>query len=444
MRSPRTLVISGYGFGQNSGGPITLSNLFYGWHKDALAIICSDPNGSDASITPNTYHATRSIRIPGIGLRYELRTRSELYRDINAMGSCLVMHGPKHRLRQVLGEFVRRLGVIGIFESFPIKADMDRFIRHFNPEVIYTHPGNIAFASLALEVHRKYRIPIVVHIMDDLPNVLFQEGYLSGFCKRRMYDLLFQLCQAAFICMGISRTMCQEYSEKFGKDFLCFHNPVNPVFLKRNSGCSRTMGKGNVLRISYVGRVGWGVSESLLDICKAVDQLNSEGMHVIFDIYVNDLSLLGPLFPRIPGEHGIINFREAPKDPEGIADVLQDSSILVLPVDFDEKSIAAIRLSMPTKIPAYLASGKPVLLYGPTEVGFVRDAMEGKWALVVNRRSLKDLTKTIGSLCSDAHMCNSLLGKASLKIKEFDAEMVRAKFRSCLEKTAGNQTGSKH
>jgi hypothetical protein len=59
----------------------------------------------------------------------------------------------------------------------------------------------------------------------------------------------------------------------------------------------------------------------------------------------------------------------------------------VLPSNFDVNSYKHIRFSMPAKLPAYLASRTPILLYGPPGTAQSDYAIADQWAEVINKRS---------------------------------------------------------
>jgi hypothetical protein len=78
-----------------------------------------------------------------------------------------------------------------------------------------------------------------------------------------------------------------------------------------------------------------------------------------------------------------IRLQDTISDDEVFFHTLQYVDILVLPVSFDEHTIQYIRYSMPTKVPAYLAVGTPILVYGPAEVAQVSYAKKAGWGMPV-------------------------------------------------------------
>lgn len=113
--------------------------------------------------------------------------------------------------------------------------------------------------------------------------------------------------------------------------------------------------------------------------------------------------------------------------------MMNNSDLLVLPVNFDASSIQFIRLSMPTKIPAYLTSGTPILVYGPKNVAQVEYARAARWGYIVDEGSLDHLERGISELIANGELRArlSLMARQAAK-KNHDDRMVRANFQKAL------------
>ena len=83
-----------------------------------------------------------------------------------------------------------------------------------------------------------------------------------------------------------------------------------------------------------------------------------------------------------------ITVGESPPDGDDFIRLLRSASVLLLPVNFDRQSADLIRYSLPTKVPAYLASGTPILAYGPRRMAQIEYARDERWAHIVNERSV--------------------------------------------------------
>ena len=107
--------------------------------------------------------------------------------------------------------------------------------------------------------------------------------------------------------------------------------------------------------------------------------------------------------------------------------------MLVLPVNFDGATIEYVRLSFPTKLPAYMLSGTPILAYGPEEVAQIRLARDEGWGRVVSRRDRPLLKAAIRALCQPGDG-RAQLGRRAQDVaqRDHDASRVRAGFQQAI------------
>ena len=168
--------------------------------------------------------------------------------------------------------------------------------------------------------------------------------------------------------------------------------------------------------------------ESLWEIARAVARLSADGMDVQLWIhspahesaYLRDLS--SPAV-RIEG----------PPDPKSIARLLAGTALLVLPYNFDARSARYIRLSLPTKAPAYMISATPVLVYAPADVATARYAARERWGYVVSSRGEQAVTLALTRLMDDPDLRERLGRQAqAVALARHDAGKVRSEFWDVL------------
>jgi transcription initiation factor TFIIIB Brf1 subunit/transcription initiation factor TFIIB len=88
---------------------------------------------------------------------------------------------------------------------------------------------------------------------------------------------------------------------------------------------------------------------------------------------------------------------------------------------------------MPTKVPAYLTAGTPILAYGPKEVAQISYAVRDEWALVVAERDQDCLKSAIKRIAEDLDLRDRLRKKAiQIAQKNHDAIVVRTSFQGAL------------
>jgi glycosyltransferase involved in cell wall biosynthesis len=224
--------------------------------------------------------------------------------------------------------------------------------------------------------------------------------------------------------------MCRVYEGRFGVPFNSFQNAVDT---RRWAGPdSAAISTGSTVRILYTGSVlEFAQRASLATCCQAVANLRRQGLDVVLDIY-------SPAFQTSGMEHLFrvddgIRLHDVISDDERYFRTLAEADILLLPVNFDPASIAYIRLSMPTKVPSYLVSGTPVLVYGPPEVAQVRYAREAEWGHVVQEQGAEAVAAGLRTLIEDQALRQSLSGNARrLAAERHDVTAVRTCFQAAL------------
>jgi len=101
---------------------------------------------------------------------------------------------------------------------------------------------------------------------------------------------------------------------------------------------------------------------------------------------------------------------------------------------------------MPTKIPAYLVSGTPILVYGPQAVAQVRYAQEAGWGHVVCRKGVEHLIQGVRELVGDGALRETLSRTAKgTAQRNHDTTDVRRRFQLALCQAgsiAGNNVDS--
>ena len=412
MDFPRVLVIDPVKFNRQTGGGVTTGNLFRGWPLDAIAQIHTDSlTEADTTVCTNYLHLpVSSIRRP------LLRPRSivSLARQVVdfAVG------------RQVtLGHWVRADSLLG-------------WVQQFNPDVVYSRPNDHhpCYWLLPRQLSGILGIPYVVHVMDDWP-ARYESG--PGLAKnllgkpllRRCLQLLFDDAAAT---IGISGEMCEAYGERYGRSFVPFHNCID---VSDWACIEKSYDTGPEFRLVYLGVVTEDKElHSLIDIREAVLSLRRRGYSVHLIVYS------APFYEPIVRErleHALGVGYGGYVHPHDLPQALSRADVLVLPVNFDSRSQAYVRYSLQTKVPEYMASGTPVLVYGPSTSPNVRYAIRNEWGMVVDVPDKETLESAIIELMRDLELRMRLGQRArEVAFRNHDAEGVRHQFRQMMADAA--------
>jgi glycosyltransferase involved in cell wall biosynthesis len=319
----------------------------------------------------------------------------------------------------------------GLPEHGHLSPQLESWIAEFRPEVIYTILGSTGMMELIERVQRRFSLPLVVHFMDDWQAAIHRGGLLSPLQRRRMQGLIARLVATARIRLGICDAMCTEYAQRFGQPFLAFQNTIDTARWAPLAERDRRV--RSPIRVLYAGSVlGFAQADSLVECCAAVAALRDGGMQIRVDIY-SPPAQTAPLRDRLAGSSDAVRLHDVISDDATYFRSLASADILLLPVNFDDHSVRYIRLSMPTKVPSYLVSGTPVLVYGPAEVAQVEYARTAGWGFVVHGRGVKALADAITRLTTDGALRERLSATAQLvAVANHDAIHVRSAFQAVL------------
>jgi glycosyltransferase involved in cell wall biosynthesis len=242
----------------------------------------------------------------------------------------------------------------------------------------------------------------------------------------RQFD---SILRRASLRLGISQAMCDAYQARYGYEFIAFHNALD---MDRWLPPSRRSWTTNTpARVCYIGSiVSAAQRDSLQDICKVVADLHASGMAI--EAWVHAPAQQTDYLRRDQRLRDTTR-TPPPPDPARIPSLMAEADVLALPYNFDAYSATYIRLSMPTKIPAYMVSGTPVLVYGPPDAAAVRYAIDTHWGAVVAERDHDALARTIRALVTDADLRQALGKRAqALAVQNHDAARVRPRFWRAL------------
>jgi glycosyltransferase involved in cell wall biosynthesis len=427
VNHPRALFLTPAAFNRTTGGGITFGNLFTGWPRERLATVHSDP------VPVTTETCERYYRLGPA----EVRRWGPLEWIAPAAGRAPLAGAPGSGSRG--GGRLRAMKQAMFGAQLPdtgtLSPALERWIADFRPEVLYTILGSNAMIDLADAIQRRFGIPLVIHMMDDWPETSYEGGALGFLARARMQRRLADLMRRAAVRMGICDAMSEAYAARYGVPFVSFQNAIDGS--RWSSSPSRPSAARRPAHIVYAGSIlPFAQHDSLADCCAAVAQLASEGELVRLSVYSPAL-YAAPFRERLVLSPAI-ELQDALTDDAAFFRTISEADALLLPVNFDAATVRYIRYSMPTKVPAYLFSGTPILAYGPAGTAQIRYARESEWALVVAERGVSLAAAGLRRILADEPLRARLSESARrTAFARHDATRVRAQFQAQLACAAG-------
>jgi len=429
---PRVAFLTPCAFNAQTGTGITFANLFRDWPKDRLATVTDDPIPVAQDTCDQYYYLSTAeiqyLRPFSMLLPTTIRLRQRAVQEAPSAAKKPASLWPLRFVKQSV------LGSAGLPDRGCVSDRLRAWLRAFQPDLIFSILGSPAYFDLLDSLHRDLRLPFVLHVMDhgtiDPQRPGLFGPYLRWRCRRGMANLV----PRAARCLAIGEAMADEYTQRYGRPFQHFQNTID--LARWPARASFKARQGSPVRLVYTGSLlPYAGLESLKDCAQAVTDLRREGMAVELHIYA-PLRLFAAEAAQLPQQAGIV-LHDVPQDDDTYFATLAQADVLLLPVNFDPASFHYIRLSMPTKVPSYLASGVPILVYGPAGLAQVDYARKYGWGQVVPRRSPAALKQGLCALLQDAGLRSALSERALATARRFhDSATVRNAFQQVLMEAA--------
>ena len=418
----RVLFITPLAFNKTTGTGITFTNLFKGWPKECIATIHDDTMTVTTDVC-DTYYRLGGDEIRKFGGSFT----NELAEQIS---SGVAYCSPSSDRLKVLQTLKKWVFGDGLPQRGILTPELEAWIEDFKPDLIYTILGSNGLMDIVEQVQHKFDVPLVVHIMDDWMSGAFRNGLLGWVQRFRMLGSIRRIIEKSSLRFSICDAMSEAYSERFGVPFEAFQNVVNTEAVAPYITDPTVL--RNSVKIVYAGSVlEYAQQQSLIDCCQAVAQLANGGVPVQLNIHCPPSHITGMEEQFVTGP--AIKLFGPLTDDNDFFSTICAADILLIPANFDQKSISFIRYSMPTRVPAYMASGTPILVYGPLDVAQVQYARKAGWAHIVNKPDAQILKKAIHDLSTNMKLRNNISKSArDLAIRQHDIKVVGEQFRKAL------------
>ncbi len=417
---------------------ITLSNLFGAWPKGRLYMI-GDKVAVDRSIKSG-YCGTYELKVNNYRHKFPLGFAAQLVRLIlsfvkrikfsdsyngNLIKKDTSVEARQNKFYDYFFSVFCGLGLDIYFYRQVISAELRKWINDTNPDYFYALLSTRHSILFAQKLVSEFRKPLIIHIMDDWPATIGNKSFFYTFLNRTVNHELKILLQLSHKRIAISELMALEYSKRFGGDWLFFHNPVDVTMWSRKKALKNS--GDNNFKILYSGRLSTGVSETIKSVSDAVDNLNvSTGYKVSFQIQSDSRPGWIHNYKNTYFSH-FISYDLLP-------DLFSSVDLLLLPYDFDGRSFDFIRLSMPTKVTEYMASGTPILIVAPPDCALSYLASKSDFAHIVNTPSSSKLRDKLLFILESKEL-REVYSKNALRLVEssFDIKKVQSLFFEVFE-----------
>jgi len=420
-------------FHLKTGGGITLTNLFKDFDKSLIAN-CSTQlafrNCSDDSYCSNYYIlGDKEFKSPfPISLFYK-------WGKSGGFSQNMVSTDPNNnnitplipiKAKRWIKWIIDKLGFTNKLYSINISEELLNWINAFQPAIIYAQPGSKATCLFIEKISKQTGLPVVLHVMDDWISVK-HSSFTNNYIKDSTPLIFSRLIKSADSLFTISEGMQKAYRLRYDKDSTVFHNTLDIdkwiPFSKRNYEI------GFTARILYSGRIGIGISRALLKLINAIQDLVSRGQNIKLHIQSTSID---DKHRAILSHFNFIHINNQ-VDYDELPRIFSAYDILILPIDFNGTGETFLKYSMPTKVPEFMISGTPILLYAPKDIYLYQHAVANKWAHIIKGESKDDLLEGLTEILENYKIRKDVSTNAfNYAMEYYDGEKIRKRFKDGL------------
>lgn len=383
-RFPRVLIVGAGVMGAPTGMGITLANLFQMWPSECVAQVHTSPSLDNHQLLTTYHYGEDQVRGAGAIRSLLDRSRSNPPGRQPAESGWPAVTPPRSGWKTAW------------MDQLPLRKpdSLVEFVRSVRPDVVYSPLGSARIARLAVMCAEIVRAPIVPHFMDEWLHQLTQ-GAAASIPRRTMQRRIESIVRSSPRGLAISDEMATKYSERYSVHFDRLSNfvDVRPFVAAPDAAPSS---------IGYVGGLHLDRWTSLLDVARQVEVCPRE---VQLHAYVpsGDLTAFGHHFKSL----GRTSFHP-PVTASAVPQLLQQFHALVHVEAVTPAARAYVQLSLSTKIPQYLASGRPVVAYGPQEVASMSHLRRSGAAINVDAGDVAALDEALRVVTDDRQRCLSM------------------------------------
>lgn len=416
---PRVLIVTVNPLSTTSNNGKTYASFFNGYPKENIAQLYFHREVPTSDVCENYYKISDEDIINNF-LDKSKKMGGEVCKG-NAEERLIPKNINNKLKKSSMVRFVRSLlWTILDLEKDYVKSWLDKV----NPEIIFFCGGNANYLyNSVLKLSKKYNSKIVYYITDDYVLPYFSFNIFNIINRIWTRNVFKKMCKKSSLILTIGDKMSNVYKERYGIES---KKIMNLVEIKDRKILNNEL-KINNLQFVYVGGLHSNRWRVLSLIGKSLERIDKQGFRGNLKIYSQH-----PPEDKILNE---INNKDYSKycgslDSNGVKEVLINADVLIHVESFDRKSKRVTYLSVSTKIPEYMSSGKCILAVGPKDVASIEYLIETKSGFVITSMDNGDIDNDIIDIFQNTDKRNSYIEQAILTVKQnHDIQIKRKEFQ---------------
>lgn len=230
------------------------------------------------------------------------------------------------------------------------------------------------------------------------------------------------ILRAANTVLATSEATQKYYKEKYNLN--CEVLPHSVEITKYKTIKDKKTSEKDVTKIVFTGSVTGYNHDAIFDMIKIINEYPELNMEfVIVSNHPGTTKELLKAYTRVKCTHA---------ERDEIPSIQQSADILFLPLSFKEYE-TILRTASPSKLPEYLAAGRPIIVYAPSSSYCAKYAKEAGFGLVVTEPDCKLLLDAVSKLKKDSTLRKKLVVNAKKTLMEcHNAERVSVELQKIL------------
>lgn len=251
--------------------------------------------------------------------------------------------------------------------------------------------GAIIFAAYLVSKLSGRKFYVYVHdILEELPRSRI-ERYIIRVMEKRILksaEKIFVVCEF----------LDDHYSKKYGLKTELTPNPVDLDEYKKTIPENLN---NELIKIVYTGMIYWAQLDPIQNLVKAINSFKDGKIKLyIYSPHKRDYLIELGIF----GKNVVID--QATK--EEIPSIQKAADFLFLPMTFNLPYPLLTKTAATTKLPEYLAAGRPIIVHAPADSYLSYHAKKNNSGLVIDRLDSKFLKRSILKLIEDKKLQETL------------------------------------
>ena len=419
---PRVLIISNDCISNVTSNGRTLRNFLQGWDRDKLAQFCIHNVFPDFETCSQYFCVSDQDALRAFKTGKSASGEMILAKEHNTGAQT------GHNKRNALTMMIRNL----VWDSMRWAGEnFFRWVDTFAPELILLQAGDCSFMlKLARKLSVRYHIPLVIYNSEAYYFKDF-DYFCSNGIEKFFYPMFLKQFRFQFRKTIQQADMSIYCCDKLKNDYDTeFELPSTVIYTATQMKPLPKKHCGKSLTVSYLGNLGVGRHEGLIEIANALQMISPDYYLDVYGKIPN--SYVEEAFKQCEGIRykGFVNYDE-------VIRIQQTSDILVHTENFSEFYRKDLKYAFSTKIADSMASGVCFVLYAPAEMACAEYLTDNSAAHLID--SKEKLLPVLKKLIEDEEERSKYLQNAQDLVKRNHNSEINAKrFKELLIQCVSN------